>query len=616
MKAEVSPFYFTSRYQMNKFLFLLAALCTIFLFSCKKKVVEERVVSWDYAHNYYLENIRKAMTYLEELSEAGVESPNAKELFAKARTSFKKAEPYASYLNPPVGHRVNGPALPVFKEDNEKVLRPIGLQKIEESIYEGGTDPEIFRTEISITIGLLENLRKNMVKRPLNPQRFFIATHQQLLRIISLGISGFDTPVSYLGIEESKISLGSLVELYQNTFQWLIIEHNPDLDNNFRSQIQAAMDFIDGHKDFETFDRYTFIRDHLNPITRSWVEIRKNSALWDGTSSMPFNFEAQTFFDRDAFNRFYFMPGSAQNPSLAQIELGEKLFFDKNLSSNRSMACATCHVPDMAYADGLAANQDKFGNPLMRNTPTLINSVYQQSFFWDGRSETLLDQISSVFTNKLEFDSRIHEFSDNILQDSTYISLFKEAYGRVPTKNTDVVHAIGSYIATLNAFDSKFDRNIRAEETTFTDSEKRGFNLYMGKALCATCHFIPLTNGTVPPFFKETEKEVIGVPDTSDNLTLDDDYGFYWRFGSPLHKGMFKTPTVRNASVTAPYMHNGVYATLEEVMEFYNKGGGGGMGFDLEYQTLPFDALELTETEQQDIINFMNTLTDTEIGSY
>lgn len=133
----------------------------------------------------------------------------------------------------------------------------------------------------------------------------------------------------------------------------------------------------------------------------------------------------------------------------------------------------------------------------------------------------------------------------------------------------------------------------------------------MGKALCATCHFIPLTNGTVPPFFSETEKEVIGIPETKYNRKLDTDYGFYSLFNESLHKGMFKTPTIRNASLTAPYMHNGVYSSLSEVIDFYVKGGGAGMGFNLPHQTLPFDKLELTNQDKENLIAFIKTLADT-----
>jgi len=138
----------------------------------------------------------------------------------------------------------------------------------------------------------------------------------------------------------------------------------------------------------------------------------------------------------------------------------------------------------------------------------------------------------------------------------------------------------------------------------------------MGKGLCATCHFMPLTNGTVPPFFSDHEKEVIGVPKTAANKELDEDLGFYWRHNEELevHKGMFKTPTIRNAALTAPYMHNGVYNTLEEVMNFYNKGGGGGLGFDLEHQTLPFDELKLSPKEEKALVTFVKTLSDNSIA--
>jgi cytochrome c peroxidase len=289
---------------------------------------------------------------------------------------------------------------------------------------------------------------------------------------------------------------------------------------------------------------------------------------------------------------------------------------DKKLAANGKMACVTCHNPEKAYADGLTVNLDNSQNPLERNTPTLINSIYQKNLFWDGRSPTLNDQISAVFTNKKEFNATVHQFSDKILQDTLYEKMFKNVFGDVHLKNTHIIKAISAYVGTLNGFNSKFDRNIRGEQNTFTNEEKLGMNLFMGKALCATCHFMPLTNGTVPPFYTETEKEVIGVPNTKNNRELDDDLGFFWRFEEELHRGMFKTPTVRNVEVTAPYMHNGVYATLEEVMDFYNKGGGAGMGFDLERQTLPFDELNLTKKEQMALVAFVKTLTDVNVDKY
>ncbi|MDT0685970.1 cytochrome-c peroxidase [Autumnicola psychrophila] len=602
----------------------LLLLSVLIFSSCKNKeeyvdlaINQEQateIVNWENTTKFYLESIEKSIAHLEELEKIGHDNTKSKEVFAMARSEFKKAEPYASYLNPPVGHRVNGPALPVFLEDNSRTMPPVGLQKIEESIYEGGVSEKEFLAEVEVTKGLMINLKENIIKRELNPQRFFVATHQQLLRIISLSIAGFDTPVSQLGFDETITSLRSLLEVYNRSISGIIKERNKKLDLDFQKKISEAIVFIEKDKDFESFDRFTFIRDYMNPITANWVEIRKESGLWDGKISSPFNFDAPGFFEEDSFNPDFFMPAMNRNSSDKQIALGEKLFFDKNLSEDKKMSCATCHAPDKAYSDGMVANLDNQGNVLQRNTPTLINVAFQQSFFWDGRSENLMDQISAVFTNDKEFNTGVHQFSEDILEDPAYKEMIREAFGQISGRNTDVIKALSAYIASLNGFDSKFDRNIRGEENSFTAEEKHGFNLFMGKALCATCHFIPLTNGTVPPFFNETEKEVIGVPETAQNLNLDDDFGFYWMYGVEIHKGMFKTPTVRNSAVTAPYMHNGVYKTLEEVVDFYNLGGGAGLGFDLTHQTLPFDELNLSEEEKNALVAYLKTLTDTDVS--
>ncbi|PWL39027.1 cytochrome-c peroxidase [Flagellimonas aquimarina] len=604
---------------MNRILIILL----FFNLSCKQQpkekiIVENQasIVDWKPAKDYYLKHITDAIATLDELARLPMTSDEAKKTFAEARVSFKKAEPYASYLNPEIGHRANGPALPVVTDDSQKVLLPVGLQKLEESIYEGEESEARYKEEISITIGMLKNLQNNIRNREVTPQRFFIATHQQLMRVISLSISGFDTPISQLGLKETIVSLESLKEVYDNSIRQIVLDKNQELDARFQYNIKEAVGFVHSNTDFKTFDRYTFIRDYMNPITRNWVAIRKESNLWNGVNNKPFNFDAPTFFEEDSFNVEFFTPAINRNPTEKKIVLGKKLFFEPKLSQNGKMACVTCHNPKKAWADGVAVNVDNNGKPLQRNTPTLINSAFQQSFFWDGRSPNLLDQITSVFTNEKEFDSSVHEFSNEILTDTTYISLFKEAYGGISARNTEIIRAISSYISSLNGFDSKFDRNIRGEEETYTEEEKLGFNLYMGKALCATCHFIPLTNGTVPPFFSEHEKEVIGVPETDTNKKLDDDLGFYWRHNEELevHKGMFKTPTIRNVELTGPYMHNGVYDNLEEVINFYNLGGGGGLGFDLPYQTLPFDNLQLSSSEEKALVAFMKTLTDTEVG--
>ena len=157
---------------------------------------------------------------------------------------------------------------------------------------------------------------------------------------------------------------------------------------------------------------------------------------------------------------------------------------------------------------------------------------------------------------------------------------------------------------------------MRRELDVIDADVEMGFDLFMGKAACGTCHFAPTFNGLVPPFYDENESEVLGVPNaTSDKV--DDDIG---RFGSQRKhdylehfKHSFKTTTVRNVALTAPYMHNGIYETLEELVDFYNNGGGEGMGLSVNYQTLGSDSLHLTTLEQTQLITFMHSLTDTSL---
>ena len=603
---------------MNKFLLPIALVILSACKNDKKEYIaqaDEKIkIAWEPAREYYLKHMTDAIAYIDTLSKIPVESEAAKINFIKLRTSFKKAEAYGAYLNPEVGHRVNGPALPLLTEDTQKMLLPVGIQKIEESIYDGALSNERYLKELSITKGMLSNLARNIADKELNSQRFFIAIHQQLMRILSLSLSGFDSPISKLGIREAGISLASLKEVYQLSIQTEVQKKNPKLDRELILKLDIAIAYTRVNSDFDSFDRYTFIKDYLNGVMKTWVEIRKELDIWEPVDNKPFNFDAETFFDEDAFNANFFAAVTNKNSSKIQITLGKKLFFDANLSKGGKMSCVTCHNPKKGWADGMTVNLNNNGKPLKRNTPSIINAAFQKSFFWDGRANNLMDQISSVFTNEQEFNTTVHQFSSEILVDSTYTALFKEAYGGVSTRNTDIIKALSAYIATIKGFSSKFDKNMRGEEDTFTNQEQLGFNLFMGKALCATCHFIPLTNGTVPPFFAEHEKEMIGVPETKANKKVDDDLGMYWLNEKEVQKGMFKTPTVRNVAETAPYMHNGVYETLEEVVDFYNKGGGAGLSFDLPYQTLPFDNLKLTKEEENALIAFMKTLSDTDVG--
>jgi len=180
--------------------------------------------------------------------------------------------------------------------------------------------------------------------------------------------------------------------------------------------------------------------------------------------------------------------------------------------------------------------------------------------------------------------------------------------------DTGLARAIAAYIRTLHPMSSAFDRYIEGgPDSLLTASQMRGANLFMGRAQCATCHFIPLFNGLIPPDYALTEFEVLGTTRTGrlDKPQLSKDAGRYNVYPFPFYKGAFKTPTVRNTGVTAPYMHNGAFRSLDQVVEFYDRGGGQGLGLNIPSQTLSSHRLGLTPKEKHDIIQFLHALTDT-----
>jgi len=227
------------------------------------------------------------------------------------------------------------------------------------------------------------------------------------------------------------------------------------------------------------------------------------------------------------------------------------------------------------------------------------------------RKDDLEGQSSDVITNKEEMHGDLKTIIVKINQNKNYQLAFAKIFKTDKIEEWQLQNLLASYIRSLATFSSDFDEYMRGNKNAMTEKQKTGFNLFMGKAQCAICHFLPLFNGTVPPNYKKTEQEVLGVAENSSNKKLDSDLG-RGKFHETVAflQNSFKTPTLRNISKTAPYMHNGGYRTLQEVMEFYNQGGGKGFHLKVENQTLSDAKLNLSQTEIDEIIEFLNALTD------
>lgn len=553
---------------------------------------------------------------LENSVNSGTEEEELKTPFLHVRESFKSAEFLLCYLESDEARRINGANITVNNYHHMTPMEekpPHGLQVIEDLIYnpeEGTYDElkkEIFLLKDLIYITLQRNLTSSIIHSKDYNISVWDALRMELFRIESMGITGFDVPESLNSLPETKIALNSLkntIELYEEIFK------TRKLKKHYESGLilfMSADNYLSENTDFNSFNRLDFITKHLHPLSK-WVKESIDKLGYQYPVNVrPLNNDAAYLFDTLILNNAFFAP----DITTEKVLLGQKLFNDPMFSSDGSRSCASCHLPDKGMADGLVKNTSIDGKQLLpRNTPTLWNVGYQTRFFYDSKVKRLEMQVLDVIHNPLEMGGDAALAASKLKENPEYVQLFEKAYGGTINKTT-TVNAISNYLRSLKSFNSRFDRYMRGERNLLSESEKNGFNIFSGKGKCATCHFAPLFNGLLPPHYRDNESEILGVPaDAEVPAVIDTDLGKYNTTKLNLHLYSFKTVSVRNVELTAPYMHNGVFRTLEDVIEFYEKGGGAGQGMKLDSQTLPDSKLKLTDQEKKDLVNFMKALTD------
>jgi len=533
--------------------------------------------------------------------------------YAATRFRYKKVESLVEYYFQGLNRRINGPALPDVKTDDNQVWPPHGFQVIEQFLYSPFSDDQ--RAAISNEIHLLQTdirfVKTNISSQAILPRHVQELTQHEMIRIGVLGITGFDAPLSKLSLQESVYALSGIEDILQ---AYTVSEPNANKLNDQQVKLFAnASGFIRSNPDFDSFDRMRFLNQYLSPLSHSLREVPFKADAADSVFKKPFGGTLKDLLQGKGFNPDYYASysQSATNPDKA--ELGRLLFSDKSLSANNTISCATCHQSDRYFTDGMVkAGNFVHGGTLARNTPSLYYAALQSNQFYDLRSVSLEDQIHDVMNNKEEFNLNSSEVSQRLNANAVYAAIAEKAFGKKEISGFEVRNAVAAYIRSLMPFNSRFDAYMRGDTTAIKASEIRGFNLFAGKAKCATCHFIPLFNGNIPPWFTKSESEIIGVPISVQwsNAIIDNDSGRYKLNRLPEFMFAFKTPTVRNVAESSPYMHNGVYKDLEQVVEFYHKGGGVGLGIDLPFQSLPFDSLSLDPSEKGALIAFMQTLTD------
>lgn len=286
--------------------------------------------------------------------------------------------------------------------------------------------------------------------------------------------------------------------------------------------------------------------------------------------------------------------------------LGEALFRDKRLSRGEARGCVDCHQPDKGFTDGLPTPPSLDpASPVVRNTPTLLYAPLHAAQLWDGQFASAERQAIKVIHEKSEMGLSRGELERVVAGIADYDARFSKLFDDgVTAKN--IARALVAYqIRDLVPAQSPMDRYARGDDAALDDTLHLGFDLFVGRGRCGRCHVPPLFGGSRPTDFATPIFAALGVPEGPDHKQLDDDLGRAKITKSELDAHAFKTPTVRNIHLTAPYFHNGSYPTLEAVVDFYEKGGGPSLGIEIDNLDPDVRKLELSDAQRAALIAFM-----------
>ena len=301
------------------------------------------------------------------------------------------------------------------------------------------------------------------------------------------------------------------------------------------------------------------------------------------------------FIKKNSFNKAEFLFPEIVNPKhnrpiKERVELGQKLFFDPILSIDSSLSCASCHKPNLAFSDDVAFSPGVYNRAGVRNAPSLANIGYHPYFLREGSIKTIEMQVLVPIQEKNEFSHNIVDIAEQMKRIPEYVEMSKKAYGKSPDSYV-ITRALAAYERTLVSKNSKFDKFINGE-IPLTKEEKQGFDLFMSnKTNCSSCHGgfnftrYKITNNGLYENYKDEGR----MRATKNNKDL----------------ALFKTPSLRNIELTAPYMHDGSLTTLEEVVEHYNIGGKNHIHKDS--LIVP---LNLNKNQKSDLVSFLKILTD------
>jgi cytochrome c peroxidase len=542
----------------------------------------------------------------------------------KNRLALKEIDFWLRYFEPVAYKKINGP-LPVEWETEvfEKYEVPYkregaGLTLAELYLDEKKIYKDSLASLINVSLQATDVFMADSITRNLNTHdHFFLANRMFLLNLAAIYTTGFECPDTSRIIPELLHLMESTNELYA-AFDQSFPSYK--INKDYISLFKEAISFVKNQpEDYTRFEHFKFIQNFITPLYQlNHRMILDYNIRTTNFNDYSLNKYAESIFDKTLYrgqNKKGIFIGIDDETQLNELkEVGKLLFYDPILSLNNKRSCASCHKPTQYFTDTTVTTNLQFDqkNFIGRNTPTLINAAQNHLIMLDGKHINLENQARDVITNPLEMGSTEKEVLKKVMSCDEYKTVFKKYLIATPQYESvnleHIASALMLYYSDLSSYNSQFDHAMN-EKQLISNDIINGFNLFMSKAQCATCHFVPQFNGTKPPYIS-SEFEVIGVPADTSFKTLSNDKGRFNINAAKETRAAFRTGSIRNAAFTKPYMHNGVFKTLEEVIDFYDAGGGAGKGLTISNQTLSADSLKLTKKEKKDIIAFIKSLNE------
>lgn len=605
---------------MKKIWVFIFLISTIFIFSASQKNKNQY-------QNLYLINLEILKNDFENILKSIEQKEDKKSILNKihySRKNLKKNDFFLRYYFPILYRKINAAQeieyeVEVF-EKWEKPYKRIGagLSLMEIHLEENKIDFEKLK---NLAIPFLEKNQLFKSDSILNeiqkPKYFYFANRLFLLNLATIYTTGFENPNKESVIKELKILLKNTENIYsafENDYP------NYPLSNEYKKIYQSLISWLEKNNfTFEEFNHYYFIKNFVNLLFKiNQSLIQKYNLQSNSFVDYSLNNKANSIFDKSLFQAQKtkgIFEGIEDSLFLQELKsIGKKLFYDPILSGNNKRACASCHEPKSFFTDNKTSTAIHFNQKekLPRNTPSLINSQFNHLLHIDGQHLDPLSQAFGVLHSTKEMNSDEKNILKKVLSCKEYKHFFNESLTKTKANKKVTLEHITSamvfYYSSFNDYYSSFDKSLN-NKNTLINNEIFGFNLFMGKAECGTCHFPPFFNSIKPPY-TNSEFEIIGVPADSNYKNLSSDLGRYHFHKVKEMKNAFRTPILKNIEKTAPFMHNGVFHSLEQCLEFYNNAGGIGHNLILENQTLSIDSLKLTPEEEFSIIQFLKSLTE------